>query len=233
MTRARHRIAVALLGVATILISACSSSKHASGSAGTALIGLFKLSAGSCSGAAPTGTYFRMIEPGGTVEHGKYFANPDSICADKSITVEKPGTDGGLRTGGYQPNPANAFDTEGNALASRLLQPGSFTAIKFGIATNSVDPQTHAKVAAPAITVTNGTLSGQITAWSAAWNKLYFNQGSPKPDGSRPGLTSPVTGTYDASTHAFVITWASEVVGGPFNGFTGYWHLQGTFVPSG
>jgi hypothetical protein len=22
------------------------------------------------------------------------------------------------------------------------------------------------------------------------------------------------------------------VVGGPFNGFTGYWHLQGKFVPS-
>jgi hypothetical protein len=27
-----------------------------------------------------------------------------------------------------------------------------------------------------------------------------------------------------------VITWASAVVGGPFNGFTGYWHLTGTFT---
>ena len=73
-------------------------------------------------------------------------------------------------------------------------------------------------------------LSGQIESWSAAWNKQYFNQGSPKPDGTSPGLTAPVSGTYDAATGAYVLTWASQVVGGPFNGFTGYWHLQGTFV---
>jgi len=41
-----------------------------------------------------------------------------------------------------------------------------------------------------------------------------------------------VSGTYDSATHAFVITGASEIVGGPFNGFTGYWHLPGTFAPA-
>jgi hypothetical protein len=87
-------------------------------------------------------------------------------------------------------------------------------------------------VAAPEIFDNKGTLSGQVTAWSAAWNNLYFNQGSPKPGGGSPGLTAPVSGTYDSATHAYVLTWASQVVGGPFNGFTGYWHLQGTFVPS-
>lgn len=233
MTRTSARFAIASLIVAGALLAGCSSSKHTSGSGGSALVGLFKLTAGNCSSTTPTGTYFRMIEPGGTVEHGKYFANPDSTCTDKSITAEKPGTDGGLRTGVYQPNPASPFDANGDALSSRLLQPGSFTAIKFGISTNAVDPQTHAPVPTPSISLQNGTLSGQITAWSAAWNKLYFNQGSPKPDGSRPGLTSPLTGTYDATTHAFVITWASQVVGGPFNGFTGYWHLAGTFVATG
>jgi hypothetical protein len=40
-------------------------------------------------------------------------------------------------------------------------------------------------------------------------------------------LTRPVTGTYDAKTKTFTITWYSAIVGGPFNGFTGYWHLQG------
>jgi hypothetical protein len=228
----RTRFAVALLAAAPALLSACGSSTHAHAAQGTALVGLFRLAPGSCSGATLSGTYFRMIEPGGTVAHGKYFSNPDSTCADKSITVEKPGTDGGLRTGSYQPSPAVPFDAEGNALAAQLLQPGSFTAIKFGIATNAVDPQTRQKVPAPSITVQDGAISGQMTAWSASWNKLYFNQGSPKPDGSRPGITSPVTGTYDSATHAFVITWASQIVGGPFNGFAGYWHLQGTFVPS-
>jgi hypothetical protein len=51
-------------------------------------------------------------------------------------------------------------------------------------------------------------------------------------DRSRAGLTEPVTGTYNSKTHAFVLTWASAVIGGPFNSFTGYWHLQGRFIPS-
>jgi len=107
-----------------------------------------------------------------------------------------------------------------------------FTAIDFSIATDKVDPQTSLAVPPPAISVKNGKLSGQVEAWSASWNKLYFNQGSPKPDGSRPGLTRSLSGTYNSKTRAFVITWASQVVGGPFNGFTGSWHLAGTFSPA-
>jgi hypothetical protein len=170
-----------------------------------------------------------MIQPGGTIENGKFFSNPDSTCADKSFTVERPGSDGGLVTGSFQPSPTKSFDANGNALAARIVAPDSFTAIKFAISTNSTDPQTGKKVEAPRIVVQDGKLSGQLSAWSAAWNNLYFNQGSPKPDGSSPGLTTPVTGTYDESTHKFVLTWASQIVGGPFNGFAGYWHLEGTF----
>lgn len=237
MNRAR-RLAFSIVAATTVLIAGCSSSKSptsgSSPSAGgaTALVGTFQLIAGKCSTASPTGTYFRMIDPGGTIATGKYFANPDSTCVDKSITAEVPGADGGLTTGTYQPSPTKAFDGQGNALAASILAPGSFTAIKFGISTNKVDPQTHHAVPAPKIFVKGTKLSGQITAWSAAWNNLYFNQGSPKPDGSHPGLTEPVSGTYNPSTHAFVLTWASQVVGGPFNGFTGYWHLQGTFSPA-
>lgn len=230
MTR-RQWLAVTVATVA-VALAGCSSSSHtAKAGTGTALIGTFRLTAGTCTGSTVSGSYFRMVDPGGTVAHGKYFSNPDSTCPDKSFTVQAPGTDGGLVTGAYQPSAGRAFDATGNALASRITAPGSFTAIKFAISTNSTDPQTHKAVPAPAIVDTGGHLSGQVSAWSAAWNNLYFNQGSPKPDGSRPGLTTPVSGTYDAATHAFVLTWASQVVGGPFNGFTGYWHLQGTFVP--
>ncbi len=41
--------------------------------------------------------------------------------------------------------------------------------------------------------------------------------------------TSPVTGAYDAETGAFVLEWSSQIVGGPFNDFTGVWPLEGTF----
>jgi hypothetical protein len=76
-----------------------------------------------------------------------------------------------------------------------------------------------------------GKLSGDLAAFDATWNKQAFNQGSPKPDGSRPGNTGAVSGTYDAATGAYSLTWTSQIVGGPFNSFTGYWHLEGTFVP--
>ena len=33
-----------------------------------------------------------------------------------------------------------------------------------------------------------------------------------------------------AATNAFTIEWTSLIVGGPFNGFTGQWHLSGQFV---
>jgi hypothetical protein len=224
----RSLVAVAALGS----VVAWTVPAGASGSGTQALVGTFKLAAGSCAGTTPSGSYFKMIFPGGSVTGGKFFDNPDSACADKSYTLVSPGTAGGFTTGKYQRDPAPAFSATGGALSSTIMQPQLFTAINFGIATNPKDEQTGLEVPPPSITVRKGKLSGQVKAWSAAWNKLYFNQGSPKPDGTKPGLTLPVSGTYNAKTHAFVLTWASAVVGGPFNGFTGYWHLQGTFKPS-
>ncbi len=197
-----------------------------------ALVGTFKLEPGACAGASVTGTYFQMIFPNGSVANGKFFDNPDSTCANKAYTLVVPGVQGGLVTGKYQPNPTPAFNAQGGALADSIILPQSFTAIDFSIATNENDPQTGLKVPAPAISVKKGKLSGRVEAWSAWWNKTYFNQGSPKPGGSDPGLTAPLSGTYNSKTHAFVITWTSQVVGGPFNGFTGFWHLTGTFSPA-
>lgn len=195
-----------------------------------ALVGTFKLQAGACFGDDVTGTYFRMIFPNGSVANGKFFDNPDSTCRNKTFTLAIPGAQGGLVTGKYQSNPSPAFNAQGGALANSIVQPQSFTGIDFSIATNKDDPQSGVKVPPPSISVSKGKLSGQVKAWSAAWNKLYFNQGSPKPNGSHPGLTAPLSGTYNAKTGAFAITWTSQVVGGPFNGFTGYWHLAGTFT---
>ena len=49
---------------------------------------------------------------------------------------------------------------------------------------------------------------------------------------SLPGATTVLSGTYDATTGAFTLTWKSLIVGGPFNGFIGLWHLVGHFVPA-
>lgn len=231
-----------LIGTALLTLAACGSGGSSDGSSdgssgsdttgGTPLVGTFRIAAGKCSGSTATGSYFRMVQPGGTLEKGKFFGNPDSPCADKSFTPQAAGSDGGLVTGRFQSGGDKAFDANGNALASSIVKPSTFTAIAFGVSTAQSDPQTDKKVPAPEIRVEDGKLSGQITAWSAAWNNLYFNQGSPKPDGSRPGLTSPVSGTYDEKTKAYTLSWASQIVGGPFNGFTGYWHLEGTFAPA-
>jgi len=197
------------------------------------MVGRFHLTPGKChNGGTPSGSYFRMVDRGGTVAHGKYFHNPDSPCKDTSYSVQVPGTKGGLITGTYQPSPATPFDAKGNSLAGEIAKPGTFTAIAFGVETDPVDPQTHQKVPAPVIYNDNGKLTGNLSAFSASWNNQYFNQGSPKPDGSFPGLTTPVSGTYNAKTGAFVITWSSQIQGGAFNGFGGYWHLQGHFTKS-
>jgi hypothetical protein len=227
----RRSVPLFLLALAATSLSVIATSAPSGASSGPrALIGTFKLTPGACTGETVTGSYFRMISPGGSVASGKFFDNPDSTCDDKSYTLAVPGTQGGLVTGRYQPNPTPAFNAQGGALADSIVQPQSFTAIDFSIATNKVDPQTGKSVPAPSLSVSGGRITGQVQAWSASWNKLYFNQGSPKPGGARPGLTNPVAGTYNARTHAFVLSWTSQVVGGPFNGFTGAWHLTGTFV---
>jgi hypothetical protein len=224
------------IGATAVLAASCSSSSSSSTTTAPAsgsLVGVFHLTAGSNSGSAVTGSYFRMISPGGTISAGPFFSNPDSTATDKSYTFVSPGNDGGLKTGAYQPDPTPPFDAKGNALADTITAPQAFVALNFSISTNSTDPQSKDAVPKPEITDKDGQLSGQVEAISAAWNNQYFNQGSPKPGGGSPGLTTPVSGTYNPTTHAFVLTWASQVVGGPFNGFTGYWHLQGSFTPGG
>jgi hypothetical protein len=227
----RRTVCFFLLALAAASLSVTGTGAPVGASSGKhALVGTFKLSPGACTGETVTGSYFRMIFPGGSMASGKFFDNPDSTCDDKSYTLAVPGTQGGLVTGSYQPNPTPPFNAGGGALVDSIVQPESFTAIDFSIATNKVDPQTGDHVPAPSLSVAGGKISGQLEAWSASWNKLYFNQGSPKPGGAEPGLTAPVTGTYNAKTHAYVLNWTSQVVGGPFNGFTGDWHLTGTFV---
>lgn len=174
------------------------------------LVGTFKLAPGRFSGGKASGSYLRMTQP-----DGKPFANPDSSASDRTYTLIRPGTDGGLATGRFQPPPSKAFDGKGNSLAKRIMRPTAFTAINFSAATTSKSSSRP-----PSISVSGRRLRGQVQAFAAAWNKQNFNQGS-----------SNVTGSYNSKTRHYVLKWTSKVKGGAFNGFLGTWHLEGTFQP--
>ncbi len=196
------------------------------------LVGTFSISPGSCSGGVATGTYLRMVLSGGSNAAGPYFSNSDSSCPDNTYTPLSPGSAGGLVTGTYQPEPTPAFDGQGNALADQITAPVAFEGVKFATATNAVDPQTGAHVAAPVIEADGTALSGNLESFAVSWNNQQFNQGSPKPGGATPGNTTPVTGTYNPANGSYTLQWSSQVVGGPFNGFSAFWRLTGTFTPS-
>lgn len=66
-----------------------------------------------------------------------------------------------------------------------------------------------------------GTMTIDLSAWTANWNDNVFNQGN-----------ANVTGTYDAGTGAYAVEWNSLIVGGPFDGNTGYWRLNGVATVS-
>lgn len=227
--RLRRRVALALAAAITAAAGVVATVPPAQAS--VALIGTFELTPGACTSNGISGTYLRMILPSGTAS-GPYMSNSDSACPNQSYTPLRPGTDGGLVSGGYQPTPQPPFDSAGNALAGKITAPAQFYGTSFATSSNATDPQTHHAAPAPVVYANGTSLSANLSAFSVTWNKQYFNQGSPKPGGAYPGNTRPATGTYDPRTGAFTLTWTSQVEGGPFDKFTGQWHLTGRFVPA-
>jgi hypothetical protein len=195
------------------------------------MTGTFELTAGSCSHGSIVGSYIQMILPSGSTA-GPYMSNSDSACSNQAYTLLTPGRDGGLTFGAYQPLPNPPFDSAGNAQADSISSPAQYEGTGFATSTNPVDPQTHTKVPAPSLTVRGNSVTANLESFSVSWNNQYFNQGAPKPGGTEPGITRTPTGTYDAATRAMTLAWTSEVVGGPFDKFTGSWHLVGRFAPT-
>src|SRR5579884_2747781 len=129
-----YLLAAVALALALAGCSSSSTSSSTSSPPSGALIGLFKITAGSCSGGGVTsGSYFRMAQPGGS-----YISNSSSPCGDKTYTPLSPGSAGGLSTTAYQPG-------------TILTQPQGFYGIDFTTSTNPVDPQTGVQVPVPSI----------------------------------------------------------------------------------
>lgn len=185
------------------------------------LVGTFSIDDAVCDAAEVSGSYFRMLQPDGSLTDGPFIPNADSACVDTTYSGLTAGTDGGLVTGAYQEAPDPAFDEAGNALADAIFAPVPFFAVAFAGATDSAE-------AMPMLTATDGVLTGDLSAFTAYYGGGNFNQGAPKPDGTGD---APV-GTIDPETGAYVLDWTSLISGGSFDGFTGVWHLEGTFTPN-
>jgi hypothetical protein len=228
--RGLRRLAVVTLVSCTAVAGLGTTSATAATTPGKNLVGTFSITAGANAGPGVTGSYFRMIQPGGNTTSGPFLTNASSAAADQTYTYFTPGTDGGLKTGSYQASVQPAFDINGNALTNKIVQPTGFFGLNFSLSTESPDLQTATPVSTPSIVAVGGNLQGDLRAFGALWGGGTFNQGSPKPDGTTPGLTTAVTGTFNSTTNAYTLNWASAIVGGPFNGFTGLWHFEGTFT---
>jgi len=184
------------------------------------LVGVFGVDPGECTDGVTAGSYFRMVQPGGTKDAGPFIPNADSACADTTYSLLVAGADGGLMTGDWQAAPDPAFDETGNGLADRIVAPVTFFGVAFAAATDPAE-------AMPSLMAADGMLTGDLSAFTAYYGTGVFNQGAPKPDGSGPVLT----GTIDPLSGAYMIEWTSLIVGGSFDGFTGVWHLEGQFAP--
>lgn len=257
----RGLAAIAATAILLTSAAACSGEDRKDAHQGTELVGLLRLTPGSADGGTVTGTWFRMVQVGGTATDGPYMKNADSPADDGEVTLLQPGTAGGIRLGGYQSQPSPAFAANGDSRAASITKPVKFFGVRFAISTNPVDPQTRTQVAPPTVYAENGTLTADLSSWGVTWNNQVFNQGAPKPvsntaakapgqekaekvwdwvagkyleSAPAPTITGKTaTGTYDAKTGAFVLEWTSLIEGGPFNRFIGRWHLEGTFEQAG
>jgi hypothetical protein len=260
-TRRGHwsRLLIAVAAATLTLASAGCSSDETTTASGD-LVGLFRLDPGTVDGSSVGGSWFRMVQPAGTPKDGPFMPNGDSPVQGGTVTLLSPGSEGGLRVGGFQSEPTPGFTPDGNSLSGSIMKPTRFFGVEFGASTNAVDPQTRRAVVAPSVRVEGGKLTANLTAWAASWNNQEFNQGAPKApaaagpqvpgvaqatkawdwvqqkwlgqDNASSGDGPPATGTYDASSRRYTLEWTSLIVGGPFNGFTGVWHLEGTYEPS-
>lgn len=264
----KRRIATVLtLVLAASLLAACGggSKKDSAADLGEELVGLLRFTGGAANGDTVTGSYFRMLQPGADPKKGPFMTNADSPALKGQATVLTPGASGGLRTGGYQSQPAPPFRVvngqQTDSLANAINVPVKWFGVDFSISTQKVDPQTKSDVPPPTVYFKDGKLQADMSAWHASWNGQEFNQGAPKPisntDAKAAGQEKAektwdwvagkfleaapkaslkgngATGTYDPSTKKFTLEWTSLIEGGPFDSFTGLWHLEGVFEPSG
>jgi hypothetical protein len=230
---ATKRVSWWRMGLIAVALAAVCSACDSGASATTDLVGTFHLAPGRCSsaGAPPTGSYFVV----GNAADGKPVPTAQGACADKMFVPLSPGTDGGLVTGTFQPDPAPTFSSNGSSLAALIIVPVNFQGQKVGMATSGYDDQ-NAPSAPPIFPVPTATVVGSHLYVDL--RSLHFSYGG------LPGSTCATSygqgcwdlgsksaaGTYDRSTRQFTLDW---FVGEAFSeaGDSIEVHFAGTFVP--
>lgn len=167
---------------------------------------------------------------------GSYFAmgsdNP------KLGVSQEGGPAGGVTLGTHQPfimtpdvpNPPSGtgYPRTGPTILSTAMKTFSFFGVSTFIGTNAVSYQSGNSKPAPTATVdVNGNLTMDLSSWEVTWNGSVFEQG---PRESAAGGFLPATGTYDYDTGDYTVKWKARIVGGPFNGVSGFWSLEGTIL---
>ena len=122
-----------------------------------------------------------------------------------------------LKNGIYQGSPGWTTDNKASKTTGIVGAEFGFFG-PFGALTQNADPVSTVTYAAPSIDLTGTTLTLGLDSWTAFWNGALFNQGK---------ASAGVTTTYDSGTHRWTADWKKVIVGGPFGGKTGYWHLEG------
>ena len=226
------RTVVSCTGVA-LLLSAMAA--HASALTGTMLI--------------DPGIYESLSTTSNTYISGSYFSFSTPNAGGALVPTASP-EPGGIVLGTYQnfvlnpnvPHPYNwngAGAQAGTGYSSTptslgtIVQPFLFYGVYTYVGTNPVSYQSGNSYPAPTADISNCvgtscTLSVDLSSWEVMWNGSAFQQG-PRPVNTGPFV--PAVGTYNTATHAYSVTWASQISGGPFNGIITHWHLEGTVVP--
>lgn len=145
-------------------------------------------------------------------EHQRYILSPDEPHpAGHPLALYGAGT-------GYSSAPTEA---------STAMAGFKFFGVNTYLSTSPIAHPTGDTKEAPSASVdAEGNLSVYLSAWEVMWNGSVFEQG-PRTTGTE---FVPAMGTYDYDTGDYTIEWPSTIVGGPFGGVTGWWHLEGTIL---
>lgn len=149
-----------------------------------------------------------------------------SIAAANAATVSSlsitggdfgMGSPGGTAITAGPASPIVAGTYQGSNTAAGTLTNFLFFGTPVFTFTAASDPGIAGGGPAPSGTAdaTTGTIAMDMSSFFASWNGTDFSQGG------------QATGTYNGSTGDYSMNWSSTIVGGSFNGQTGYWHLSG------
>jgi hypothetical protein len=189
---------------------------------------------------------------------GSYFGLGTSNPNSSNAVMLTPGTAGGIQLGTYQnfvtnpdiPHPQGwKGDTNGDGIdegaagagySRQVVEGTAFSSFKFFsndtyIGLNPVSYQSAIAAPAPTVNLDMTTcannlcsITADFTAWEVFWNGSVFQQG-PRPVNSGP--FGVATGSYDLLTKRYSLGWTSQINGGPFNGVTGTWYIEGELAP--